>query len=62
MMMKRQCVCGEWDGVTLEHGKAGKVGYYIVFCPGCGRQTVKYRRAEDAIKAWNHMEDGKDEQ
>lgn len=44
MMLKRQCVCGEWDRVALIKGKAAYVPFYYVKCPGCGRQTSKHKK------------------
>ena len=57
MMLKRQCVCGEWDNVTPIKGKTAKVPFWYVKCPGCGRETAKHTGPEEAVREWNHMED-----
>lgn len=61
MMVKRRCVCGEWDNVTLVTGNVpfGKKFYYVK-CPGCGRETAKHTGPEEAVREWNHMEDWND--
>ena len=58
MMVKRQCSCGEWDRVTLIKGKTAHVPFYYVKCQSCGKQTAKHTGAEEAVREWNHMEDG----
>lgn len=58
MMVKRQCSCGEWDGVALIKEKKTKIAYWYVKCPTCGKTTLKHTEAEGAVREWNHMEDG----
>ena len=60
MMLKRKCVCGEWDRVALIKGKTAKVPFWYVKCPRCGRETAKHTGPEEAVREWNHMEDWND--
>lgn len=63
LMVKRRCVCGELENVELLSGyiPVGKMfgkKFYYVSCSGCGRKTAKHTGPEEAIREWNHMEDG----
>jgi hypothetical protein len=57
LMLKRQCVCGEHEGVELMEGESAFRSYWIVKCTRCGKVTAKHMDPEGAIRDWNHMED-----
>lgn len=59
IVVKRRCVCGEWDKIVLIKGKAAHIPFYYVKCPGCGRQTLKHTEPDEAILEWNYMEERK---
>lgn len=58
----RECTCGKRDGVEVQEGKAAFTRYFCVACKDCGRKTAKHTGPEEAIREWNHMEDGNEYQ
>ena len=57
LMLKRQCVCGEHEGVELIEGNSAYSHFWQVKCKRCGKVTAKHMDAEGAIRDWNHMEE-----